>query len=98
MARLFFIETPRDEAFDLLFRLAPDDDEAIEAPVNASFDEQSGFGKDGVAWIFFLPLHKSYAHRRFDSRVKNSIQLRQFFAIGENNRAELFAIHGFIRA
>ena len=95
--RFGFSEAACDETLDLLFGLAPNDDESVEAFVNARFDEQSGFDENGITGIFFLPHCELQAHGIFDARVKNGIQLRKFSGVSENDRAEFFSIDRFVR-
>src|SRR4029077_11957706 len=57
-AGFLLVESTREEALQLLLRLAPGNDEAVETFMNAGFDQQSGFHKGSVARALALPFVK----------------------------------------
>src|SRR5260370_19039152 len=95
-ARFTFAQATRNEALELLLRLAPGDDEAIEFFVNAGFDKERGFHKGGVARAVALP-HVKLAEDDFsDARMDDGVETVELGAVVENDGAELCAVNAAI--
>jgi len=91
-----FAKVTRDKALELLLRLAPGDDEAIEFFVNAGFDQERGFHKGGVARAVTLP-HVKLAEDDFsDAGMDDSVETVELGAIVENDGAELCAVNAAV--
>jgi hypothetical protein len=88
-----FAHAPGAQAFELLFRCAPGDDEAVESFGHASFDEQRGFDKRGGVSAAFFPVPELIENDLIHARVKDGIEFREFRSIGEDDGREFVAVY-----
>ena len=77
-----FAEAAGDEAFELLFRGAPCDHEAIQFLVNAGFDQERSFHKGGVARAVTLPFLELTDDDFGDARMDDGVEVVESGAIG----------------
>jgi hypothetical protein len=92
-----FIETTRNKALQLLLRLAPGNDEAVETFVNSGFDQQSSFYKGGVARALAFPFFKLAEDGFGDAWMNDGIQAVEFGAIMEDDGTELRTVNAAVR-
>ena len=84
-----FAEAAREEALELLLRLAPGDDQAIQIFVNAGFDQQGGFDEGGVARAGTLPIVELTEDDRGDARMDDGVEAVEPGAVVKHDGAEL---------
>jgi hypothetical protein len=96
-ARFGLAEATREEALELLFWLAPGDDDAIQILVHSRFDEQRGFDKGGGA-PRTLPLVELAKDGFADAGMDDGVEAIQFCAIVENDSAQFGAVDAAIAA
>src|SRR5260370_11399113 len=88
-AGLRFGKAARNQAFELLFGLAPSHDEAIEFLVQAGFDKQRSFDERGVTDSVPLPFVELAEDDVGDARVHDGVQAVELDPVGKNNVREL---------
>jgi hypothetical protein len=96
-ASFFLVEAASEEALQLLLRLTPGNDEAVETFVNAGFDEQRGFYKGGVARALAFPFIELAEDDFGDARVDDGVQAVELGAIVEDDGAEFCAVDPAVR-
>jgi hypothetical protein len=85
-----------EEALELLLRLAPGDDQAVQIFVNAGFDEESGLDEGSVARAASFPFLELPEDDFCDARMDDGVETVEPGTIGEDNGAKLRAIHATI--
>jgi hypothetical protein len=88
-----FAKATGNEALELLFRLAPGNDQTIEFLVNAGFDQKSGLHKSGVACAGPLPFGELTEDDFGDARMDDGVETVEPGAIVENDGAEFRAVN-----
>jgi hypothetical protein len=91
-----FTEATSEEALELLLRLAPGDDQAVQFFVNAGFDEESGLDEDSVARAASFPFLELTEDDFCDARMDDGVETVEPGAIGEDDGAKLRPIHATI--
>lgn len=80
------------EAFELLLRRAPGNDEAVESCGHAGFDEQGGFDENDGVSAAFLQVFELAENDLVNARMKDSVEVREFCGIGEDDGGEFVAV------
>jgi hypothetical protein len=96
LASLGFGEAASDEALELLFGLAPGDDEAVEGLVKARFDEEGGFNKDSVTRSGALPFGELLKSSFLDARMDDGVEAVEPAAVREDDSSELAAVDALV--
>ncbi len=92
-----FGEAASEESVELLLRLAPGDDKAVEIFMNAGFDEEGGFNEGGIAHALALPIVELTQDDFGDARMDDGVEAGEAGAIVENDGAEFCAVNAAIR-
>jgi hypothetical protein len=88
-----FAEATSEEALELLLRLAPGDDQAVQIFVNAGFDEESGLDEGSVACASSFPFFELTEDDFCDARMDDGVEAVEPGAIGEDDGAKLCTVH-----
>ena len=87
-----FAHAAGTQAFKLLFRRAPGDDETVEFCGHAGFDKQRSFDEGGGVSAFFLPVFELAENDLVNARMKNGVEPRELCGIGENDGSKFVAV------
>jgi hypothetical protein len=91
-----FAEATSQEALELLLRLAPGNDQAVQILVNAGFDEEGGLHEGSVTCAASFPFFELTEDDFCDARMDDGVETVEPGAIGEDNGAKLRPIHATI--
>ena len=88
-----FAEATRNKTLELLPRLAPGDDEAVQIFVNTGFDEEGGFDERSVAHASALPVFELAEDDFGNARMDDGVEVVELGTVVEDNGAEFGAVN-----